>query len=109
MSITNGLAGFRFVMLLPHKQVRDCLQQRQNSVKQGRLGVTAMPQSTGKVKWFDEKKGFGFLEQENGPDVFVHFSSIVGTGFRTLYEGQSVKFDIQQGQKGPQASNVEVI
>ena len=68
-----------------------------------------MPQSTGKVKWFDEKKGFGFLEQESGPDVFVHFSSIVGTGFRTLHEGQSVKFDVQQGQKGPQASNVEVI
>lgn len=67
-----------------------------------------MPQSTGKVKWFDEKKGFGFLEQESGPDVFVHFSSIVGTGFRTLQEGQSVKFDVQQGQKGPQASNVEI-
>ena len=68
-----------------------------------------MSQSTGKVKWFNESKGFGFLEQESGPDVFVHFSSIVGTGFKTLQEGQAVKFNIEQGQKGPQATNVEVI
>jgi len=68
-----------------------------------------MSQSTGKVKWFNESKGFGFLEQESGPDVFVHFSSIVGTGFRTLQEGQAVKFNIEQGQKGPQATNVELI
>lgn len=68
-----------------------------------------MSQSTGKVKWFNESKGFGFLEQEGGPDVFVHFSSIVGSGFRTLQEGQAVKFNIEQGQKGPQATNVELI
>ena len=68
-----------------------------------------MSQSTGKVKWFNESKGFGFLEQESGPDVFVHFSSIVGSGFKTLQEGQAVKFNIEQGQKGPQATNVEVI
>lgn len=64
---------------------------------------------TGQVKWFNESKGFGFLEQDNGPDVFVHFSSIQGSGFKTLAEGQRVKFEVSDGQKGPQASNVEVI
>ena len=61
---------------------------------------------TGKVKFFNETKGFGFIEQENGPDVFVHFSAITGDGFKTLAEGQSVEFTITQGQKGPQAENV---
>jgi CspA family cold shock protein len=61
----------------------------------------------GKVKWFNEKKGFGFLEQAGGPDVFVHFSAIQGAGFRTLAEGQEVTFDVEQGQKGPQAVNVQ--
>jgi CspA family cold shock protein len=61
---------------------------------------------TGKVKWFNEKKGFGFLEQPGGPDVFVHFSAIGGSGFKTLSEGQSVSFDVTEGAKGPQASNV---
>jgi len=61
----------------------------------------------GKVKWFNEKKGFGFLEVEDGgPDVFVHFSAISGDGFKTLKEGQEVEFEIVDGQKGPQASNV---
>ncbi|WP_462165484.1 cold-shock protein [Pseudoalteromonas sp. GB43] len=63
---------------------------------------------TGKVKFFNEAKGFGFIEQENGPDVFVHFSAITGTGFRTLSEGQQVSFGIKQGQKVPEAENVEV-
>lgn len=61
----------------------------------------------GKVKFFNEAKGFGFIEQENGPDVFVHFSAIAGSGFRTLSEGQAVTFSIKQGQKGPEAENVE--
>ena len=61
---------------------------------------------TGKVKWFNEKKGFGFLEQPGGPDVFVHFSAIGGSGFKTLSEGQAVSFDVTDGAKGPQASNV---
>lgn len=65
--------------------------------------------STGHVKWFNESKGFGFIEQENGPDVFVHFSAINNTGFKTLAEGQKVKFDVTQGKKGPQAENVTVI
>ncbi|THB66696.1 MAG: cold-shock protein [Gammaproteobacteria bacterium] len=68
-----------------------------------------MANATGKVKWFDEKKGFGFIEQENGADVFVHFRAIQGNGFRTLAEGQQVEFDIEQGQKGPQAVNVNAV
>jgi CspA family cold shock protein len=66
-------------------------------------------QATGKVKWFNESKGFGFIEQDNGKDVFVHFSAIQGSGFKTLAEGQRVSFEVTQGQKGPQASNVQVI
>lgn len=62
----------------------------------------------GTVKWFSKQKGYGFLEREDGEDVFVHFSSIMGDGFRTLEEGQRVKFDLVQGQRGEQASNVEV-
>ncbi|WP_025672946.1 transcription antiterminator/RNA stability regulator CspE [Salinivibrio socompensis] len=65
-----------------------------------------MSKANGTVKWFNEEKGFGFIQQENGPDVFVHFRAIAGEGFRTLAEGQQVEFDIEQGQKGPQAANV---
>jgi CspA family cold shock protein len=64
---------------------------------------------TGKVKWFNEKKGFGFLEQPGGADVFCHFSAIAGSGFKTLPEGAAVTFDVEQGQKGPQALNVELV
>ena len=64
---------------------------------------------TGTVKWFNEEKGFGFIEREGGKDVFVHFSAINGTGRRNLYEGQQVTFEVIQGQKGPQAENVSVI
>ena len=63
--------------------------------------------SEGKVKWFNENKGFGFIEKEAGGDVFVHFSSIQGDGFKTLSEGQRVSFDIVQGAKGPAAENVK--
>ncbi|MDF1832842.1 MAG: cold-shock protein [Porticoccaceae bacterium] len=65
-----------------------------------------MSSATGTVKWFNADKGYGFIEQENGPDVFVHFRSIVGEGFKSLNEGQRVEFDVTQGQKGPQAENV---
>lgn len=65
--------------------------------------------TTGTVKWFNESKGFGFIQQEDGPDVFAHFSAIQGSGFKTLAEGQKVQFDIGQGQKGPQAENIEVL
>ncbi|HJO17527.1 MAG: cold-shock protein [Acidobacteriota bacterium] len=61
---------------------------------------------TGKVKWFNNSKGYGFIEQESGSDVFVHFSAIEGNGFKTLEEGQSVEFEIVDGPKGPQAGNV---
>jgi CspA family cold shock protein len=63
--------------------------------------------ATGTVKWFNEAKGFGFISQDNGgADVFVHFSAIQGAGFKSLAEGQAVKFEVTQGPKGPQASNV---
>jgi CspA family cold shock protein len=63
----------------------------------------------GIVKWFNEKKGFGFIEQEDGPDVFVHHTGISGTGFKSLSEGDRVTFDIEQGEKGPKAENVTVV
>jgi CspA family cold shock protein len=68
-----------------------------------------MSKTTGKVKWFDEKKGFGFIEREDGSDVFVHFKAIASDGFKTLSDGQAVEFDVEDGQKGPQAANVNVI
>jgi len=64
---------------------------------------------TGTVKWFNEAKGFGFIEQESGPDVFAHFSAIASSGFKTLNEGQRVQFTVTQGQKGPQAENIVAV
>ena len=64
---------------------------------------------TGTVKWFNEKKGYGFISRENGPDLFLHFSNIIGDGFRTLSEGQAVTFTEADGKKGPQAENVETV
>jgi CspA family cold shock protein len=65
--------------------------------------------TTGTVKWFNESKGFGFIAQESGPDVFAHFSAIAGDGFKTLTEGQRVSFNVTKGQKGPQAENIVAI
>ena len=62
--------------------------------------------TTGTVKWFNESKGFGFIEREDGPDVFVHFSAIKADGFKTLADGQKVEVTVTDGQKGPQAENV---
>ena len=64
---------------------------------------------TGTVKWFNDKKGFGFLSRDEGDDVFVHHTAIKGEGFKTLREGQKVKFDVQEGPKGPQAVNVTAL
>lgn len=63
-------------------------------------------EQTGTVKWFNDSKGYGFIQQENGEDIFVHFRSIVGDGHKSLKEGQKVKFTVGQGKKGPQAENV---
>ena len=70
--------------------------------RQGRVSMRI----TGKVKWFNNAKGFGFIEREGGSDVFVHYSAITGNGFRSLEEGQAVEFEIVDGPKGPQAGNV---
>ncbi|WP_040577147.1 cold-shock protein [Methylophaga lonarensis] len=68
-----------------------------------------MMSTTGTVKWFNDAKGFGFIEQENGPDVFAHFRQITGDGFKSLTEGQRVEFTVTQGQKGPQAENIRAL
>ena len=68
-----------------------------------------MSTTTGRVKWFDEKKGFGFIERQDGNDVFVHFRAISGDGYKTLAEGQEVQFEVEQGEKGPQATNVVLL
>ncbi len=65
--------------------------------------------ATGTVKWFNAEKGYGFISREQGGDVFVHFSAIQGTGYKSLEEGQNVEFDVTQGQKGEQAENVRLI
>jgi cold shock protein len=65
--------------------------------------------ATGTVKWFSSEKGYGFISQDNGPDVFVHYSAIQGAGYRNLEENQKVEFDITDGQKGPQATNVRPV
>ena len=65
--------------------------------------------ANGIVKWFNDQKGFGFIEQEDGPDVFVHHSNINSTGFKSLKEGDHVTFDIEQGPKGPSATNVKTV
>ena len=65
--------------------------------------------ANGVVKWFDERKGYGFIQREDGPDLFVHFSGINGAGFKSLKEGDKVSFEVEQGKKGPAAINVTVI
>jgi CspA family cold shock protein len=73
----------------------------------GKEGGISVP--TGKVKWFNNSKGYGFIQQEDGTDIFVHFSAIQGEGYKTLEEGQPVQFEITQGPKGLQAANVQKV
>ena len=68
-----------------------------------------MSKSRGTVKWFNESKGYGFIEQESGPDVFAHFRAINAEGFKTLKEGQKVEFNVTEGAKGPQAEDITVV
>jgi CspA family cold shock protein len=72
-------------------------------------GFNMSERETGTVKWFNGEKGYGFIERQEGNDVFVHYSSITGDGFRNLDEGQNVEFNVEQGQKGLQATNVSVV
>lgn len=65
--------------------------------------------ATGRVKWFSEQKGYGFIEQEDGKEVFVHFSGITGDGYKNLYEGQEVTFEVSESDKGPKAENVQIV
>ena len=71
--------------------------------------ITMSERIEGTVKWFNESKGFGFIERAGGPDVFAHYSAISGGGFKTLTEGQKVEFDVTSGAKGPQAENITVL
>ena len=81
---------------------------RKVSVKSGpAISTTGVDMLEGKVKWFNESKGFGFIEQESGSDVFVHYTAIQGDGFKTLAEGETVEFEIVDGPKGPAAANVQ--
>lgn len=82
---------------------------RYTPIKKTIVGNTIMSTSTGTVKWFNADKGYGFIEQENGPDLFVHFRAINTDGFKTLNEGQQVSFEVTDGQKGPQAENVTLL
>jgi CspA family cold shock protein len=79
--------------------------KRRTTPRNSKAGKSTM-RITGKVKWFNNAKGYGFIEREGGSDVFVHFSAVTGNGFRSLEEGQAVEFEIVDGPKGPQAGNV---
>jgi CspA family cold shock protein len=92
----KNLGGFFF--LASCSSIREKIQERREQLM-----------SEGKVKWFNEQKGFGFIEKDEGGDVFVHYSAIQAGGFKTLNEGQRVSFDIAQGKKGPAAENVKPI
>lgn len=84
-----------FCTLLPRLAGLACLLQKEGGVK-----------TKGTVKWFNDRKGFGFIRLESGQDVFVHYSALQGEGFKSLKEGENVEFDVVEGAKGPQASNV---
>ncbi len=94
--------------------IRRCLREKQNPrFESPQLGSTerrfTVSRTTGTVKWFNDAKGFGFITTEGGDDVFVHFTAIQGNGFRSLQEGAQVEFEVVNGPKGLQASNVNVV
>jgi cold shock protein len=98
----TGTKLFPFVLILFSEREPEGNGPAAETIKEG---VSSM--STGKVKWFNESKGYGFIEPDGGGrDVFVHYSAIQGEGYKTLSEGQPVEFEVIQGEKGPQASNV---
>jgi CspA family cold shock protein len=101
-SIRPHVAVFVFVP----REVRGIFDEGQAAVAALLARQASSMRITGKVKWFNNAKGYGFIEREGGNDVFVHFSAIQGSGFRTLEEGQQVEFEIVDGPKGPQAGNV---
>jgi CspA family cold shock protein len=88
---------------------RSLLYLPENDITKIPMDARRLKLAEGTVKWFNEAKGFGFIEQDSGPDVFVHFSAIQGEGFKTLDEGDRVSFEVVEGPKGPQAENVRKI
>jgi len=93
------------VFFLPRHETAGLVGLATGSTPRKQVGQRTM-RITGKVKWFNNAKGYGFIEREGGSDVFVHYSAITGAGFRSLEEGQAVEFEIVDGPKGPQAGNV---
>jgi CspA family cold shock protein len=106
-------------LLLPNKQYNhtalladrfNCEESHRdfyfNTGRPGEHKRSTRKMAQGTVKWFNDAKGFGFIQQDNGPDVFAHFSAIAGDGFKSLAEGERVEFDVIEGQKGPQAANI---
>jgi CspA family cold shock protein len=99
--------GFFFGVLVSFQGSSICQKWRPEVWNRGNLFERrVVTMANGIVKWFDDRKGYGFIQQEDGPDVFVHHSGINGTGFKSLTEGARVTFDIEQGKKGPAAVNV---